>query len=154
MPTTGWNTMPRLEMPDTVRTSASLASACSVATWAASTAATSASYGSALCLLGAVPRTAPSSARKRSATRPAVVRSTQWSAAPLWRMARWNSPAAAGDPSRAPTLMAPADSPATVMLAGSPPNEAMWSRTQRSAATWSARAALPVARRPASSRCR
>ncbi len=58
---------------------------------------------------------------------------TLW-AAPLWAMALANSPAAAGVPSRVPTLMAPADSPKMVTLSGSPPKWAMFSRTQCSAA--------------------
>ena len=39
--------------------------------------------------------------------------------------------AAAGTPIRAATLKAPADSPKMVTRSGSPPNCAMWSRTQR-----------------------
>ena len=57
--------------------------------------------------------------------------------APLWVIACWNSPLATGMASRVVMLMAPADSPATVTRPGSPPNAAMFSRTHRSAATWS-----------------
>jgi hypothetical protein len=58
---------------------------------------------------------------------------TLW-AAPLWRMAAWNSPFAAGVPSSVPTLMAPADSPKIVTFPGSPPKHSMWSRTHSSTA--------------------
>jgi hypothetical protein len=44
---------------------------------------------------------------------------------PLCMMARVNSPLACGEPTSAPTMMAPADSPAMVTLFGSPPNAAM-----------------------------
>ncbi len=53
---------------------------------------------------------------------------------PLSAMARWNSPFASGDAVRACVFDAPADWPPTVTLPGSPPNPAMWSCTQRSAA--------------------
>ena len=45
-------------------------------------------------------------------------------------------------------LIAPADSPKIVTLAGSPPKAAMFSRTHSSAATWSSspRLATPSAR--------
>ncbi len=49
-------------------------------------------------------------------------------------MALWNSRVAAGDASSAEMLIAPADSPKTVTFSGSPPNSAMFSRTQSSAA--------------------
>ncbi len=55
----------------------------------------------------------------------------------LCAMARRNRPAASGMTSRAAIAPAPADSPKTVTRSGSPPNAAMFSRTQRSAATWS-----------------
>jgi hypothetical protein len=55
--------------------------------------------------------------------------------APLCRIARWNRPCAAGSVSKAPMLMAPADSPNTVTRCGSPPKAAILSWTQRKAAT-------------------
>ena len=57
--------------------------------------------------------------------------------APLSPMARANSPCACGDAISALTENEPADSPAMVTFAGSPPNCAMLSRTQRSDAVWS-----------------
>ena len=42
-----------------------------------------------------------------------------------------------GDAMSALTEIDPADSPAMVTRAGSPPNAAMFCRTQRKAATWS-----------------
>jgi hypothetical protein len=59
-------------------------------------------------------------------------------------MARWNSPRAAGMASSMLIAIAPADSPITVTHPGSPPNPAMLSRTQVSAAIWSSRNALPA----------
>ena len=56
---------------------------------------------------------------------------------PLSKIARWNSPALAGDMTRAAVLVDPADWPPTVTLPGSPPNAAMLRCTQRSAACWS-----------------
>ena len=55
----------------------------------------------------------------------------------LCAIALRNRPAASGMTSRAAMEPAPADSPKTVTRSGSPPNAAMFSRTQRSAATWS-----------------
>ena len=55
--------------------------------------------------------------------------------APLWGIARLNSPCANGEPINAPTLMPPADSPKIVTLLGSPPKAAISSRTQRKAWT-------------------
>ena len=60
----------------------------------------------------------------------------------LCAIARRNNPAAAGMTSSDAIAPAPADSPNTVTRSGSPPNEAMFSRTQRSAATWSSSARL------------
>ena len=68
--------------------------------------------------------------------------STCDAAAPLCRIARRNRPSARGIARRAPTLIAPADSPATVTASGSPPNVVMLSRTHSSAATWSSRPRL------------
>ncbi|SHW94499.1 Uncharacterised protein [Mycobacteroides abscessus subsp. abscessus] len=48
-----------------------------------------------------------------------------------------NSPLAWGETIRSHTDTPPADWPAMVTRAGSPPNSAMLSRTQRSAASWS-----------------
>jgi len=59
-----------------------------------------------------------------------------------WAMARLNRPAASSIESRAAITPAPADSPKTVTLAGSPPNRSMLSLTQRSAATASSRPRL------------
>ena len=59
-----------------------------------------------------------------------------------WAMARRNRPLASSIASRAAITPAPADSPNTVTLAGSPPKAAMLSLTQRSAATASSRPRL------------
>src|SRR5699024_3043493 len=61
------------------------------------------------------------------------------SAGMLCAMARRKRPRACGETSKPVTAPAPADSPATVMLSGSPPKATMLSRTQRSAAAWSSR---------------
>jgi len=56
-----------------------------------------------------------------------------------------------------PTLIAPADSPKTVTLPGSPPKAAMFSLTQASAASWSSNpklAATPPSSRASAGRCR
>ncbi len=58
-----------------------------------------------------------------------------WAAAPLCVMAWANRPSASGIDSSVVTLMAPADSPATVTRAGSPPNAEMLSCTHRRAAS-------------------
>ena len=50
-------------------------------------------------------------------------------------MAWWNRPCAAGNASRVPTLIPPADSPKIVTRPGSPPNAAMLSRTHSRAST-------------------
>jgi hypothetical protein len=55
----------------------------------------------------------------------------------LCAIARRNSPFAEGMARSAATIPAPADSPNTVTAAGSPPNPAMFSATQPSAATTS-----------------
>ena len=65
--------------------------------------------------------------------------------APLWEIARWNSPFASGDPTRPAASAAPADSPKMVTFAGSPPKAAMFFCTQVSAATESRTAWLPDA---------
>jgi hypothetical protein len=57
-------------------------------------------------------------------------------------MAWLNRPWASGIDSSEVTLMPPADSPATVTRAGSPPNLAMLSCTHRSAASWSSKPRL------------
>jgi hypothetical protein len=59
-----------------------------------------------------------------------------------WAMARRNRPLAASIASSAETTPAPADSPKTVTLAGSPPKRPMLSLTQVSAATASSRPRL------------
>src|SRR6516164_42773 len=51
---------------------------------------------------------------------------------PLVLMARWKSPAAAGEAIWSQTLDPPADSPKMVTLCGSPPKAAMLRCTQRS----------------------
>ncbi len=51
-----------------------------------------------------------------------------------WAMARWNRPCALSIASSAAITPAPADSPNTVTLPGSPPNAAMFSLTQARAA--------------------
>ena len=60
----------------------------------------------------------------------------------LWAMARPNSPSAAGIVISAVTRPAPADSPNTVTLSGSPPKAEMWSRTHASAVRTSLRPTL------------
>ncbi|MEY9484405.1 hypothetical protein RKD26_000199 [Streptomyces calvus] len=67
-----------------------------------------------------------------------------WCPAPLWVIARRKSPRASGMVIRAVTEIAPADCPKTVTLSGSPPNAAMFSRTQRRAAIWSSSPRLAV----------
>jgi hypothetical protein len=69
-------------------------------------------------------------------------------------MARWNRPLARGIDSRVATLMAPADWPKMVTLAGSPPKAPMFSCTHSSAAIWSRRPRLarPLPRFPAAHR--
>ena len=71
--------------------------------------------------------------------------STPRSIGPLWMIARWNSPAAAGMPSRTLTLAPPPDSPKIVTLPGSPPKAAMLSRTHSSASTMSSAPGEPEA---------
>ena len=65
--------------------------------------------------------------------------------APLCAMARWKRPAATGEPTSAPTMTAPADSPKIVTLSGFPPNAAMLRSTHRSVAMASMSAWLPEA---------
>ena len=55
----------------------------------------------------------------------------------LSRITRRNRPSASGEAHSALTAAAPADSPASVTLSGSPPKAAMLSRTHSSAAIWS-----------------
>ena len=93
--------------------------------------------------VGPVPR---ASARVRVTVRP-----TSWvrvcAAAPDWVIAWANSPLADGIDRSVVTLMAPADSPATVTRAGSPPKAEMFCCTHVRAATWSwrPRFAVPAA---------
>ena len=56
---------------------------------------------------------------------------------PLSMIAFWNSPREPAETMWASTDRPPADSPAIVTLCGLPPNRAILSRTQRSAACWS-----------------
>ena len=58
---------------------------------------------------------------------------------PLSRITLSYKESALGAPSSAEMLIAPADSPKSVTFLASPPNRAMFSRTQRSAAIWSSR---------------
>ena len=58
-------------------------------------------------------------------------------AAPLWPIARWNSPRASGEAMRWLTVYDPADRPNSVTHAGSPPNASMLRCTHSSAATQS-----------------
>ena len=69
------------------------------------------------------------------------VRPSRWD--PLWTIARWNRPRACGMAMMVLTFAPPPDWPKMVTLAGSPPNSAMLSCTQRSAATRSSMPALP-----------
>jgi hypothetical protein len=62
---------------------------------------------------------------------------------PLWMAARAKSPADPGDARCAQTEAPPADWPASVTRAGSPPNAAMLRCTQPSAACWSRKPAFP-----------
>ena len=68
---------------------------------------------------------------------PSAAASTTFHGVPLIANTRWNSPTARGTDSRTIAAAAPADCPATVTLPGSPPNRAISSRTQASAATQS-----------------
>ena len=92
---------------------------------------------------GGARRTRRSRRRRRSAPAPTGSRPRwRWATSPSGgdcRTARWNSPAAAGATSRSIAQSAPADWPASVTRAGSPPNAAMLSRTHSSAAIWSSR---------------
>ncbi len=63
---------------------------------------------------------------------------------PLCKIALWNRPAALGIAMTVDTLPPPPDWPKIVTLPGSPPNAAMLSRTQRSAATRSSMPGLAV----------
>ena len=85
--------------------------------------------------LPASPGVIPISANRSRVTRSALSRDATWAPAPLCRIARENSPRAAGTASRAATLMAPADSPKTVTCDGSPPNDDALAPTHSSAAT-------------------
>ena len=58
---------------------------------------------------------------------------------PLWAMARWNRPWLNGEAIRAEVATLPEDCPNRVTLSGSPPNAAMFSRTQRRPARMSIR---------------
>ena len=60
------------------------------------------------------------------------------------RMARWKRPRDAGAARCQHTLIAPADSPKSVIAPGSPPKARALSRAQRSASRWSRVAQLPV----------
>ena len=62
---------------------------------------------------------------------------------PLSGTALWNRPTASGEVIRAQVLIAPADCPISVTLAGSPPNPAMLFLTNFSAWMVSSRAKLP-----------
>src|SRR5207249_2674118 len=66
------------------------------------------------------------------------------SAGPLWMMALWNSPFAAGKAISTLTLAPPPLSPKIVTLPGSPPKRAILSRTHSSAATMSRMPAVPA----------
>ena len=90
----------------------------------------------------------PSRARNSRACRARVSRSAISGRAGLCAIARVNNPSAAGLASSAKTEVAPADSPNTVTRSGSPPNAAMLSRTQGSAAIWSRRHEVVVEARP------
>ena len=70
-----------------------------------------------------------------SARRVVRSRSAKRTPAPLWMIALWNSPLAAGIASRALTFPPPPDWPKMVTLPGSPPKRAACSRTHSSAAT-------------------
>ena len=63
---------------------------------------------------------------------------------PEKEMAFWNRPAKSGLVRQAITFRPPAEKPERVMLAGSPPNAEMFSRTQSSALAMSSSAKLPV----------
>ena len=77
----------------------------------------------------------PSWSKNSAATRAALSALETLCDAPLWRIALWKSPRAAGTPSSVPMLIAPADSPNTVTFPGSPPKASMLSRTQARAAS-------------------
>ena len=65
--------------------------------------------------------------------------------APLWEIARRNSPFESGEPTRPAASAAPADSPKMVTFPGSPPKPAMFFCTQVSAASESSTPWLPDA---------
>ena len=111
--------------------------------WAARSVSTgSSSTPSALAVLR------PSSASTVSATSEAVSTSLTDSAAPLCGMALRIIDGTPGTPSSVATLIPPADSPNSVMLSGSPPKDAMFSRTHAMAAIWSR---MPLFAAPANS---
>ena len=94
--------------------------------------APSARRHAATSLAAAHPQAATTSAPNACAS--ALLMATQ---APLCISAEENSPAASGEASSMQVSRAPADSPNTSTLAGSPPNDAMLDRTHSNAATWS-----------------
>jgi len=95
------------------------------------------SRSSGTCANASAVGSMPSRSASAAVTRLAVGSDRAKLPPPLWVIARWNSPCARGIDSSAETLIAPALSPNTVTWPGSPPNEAMLSRTHSSAATWS-----------------
>ena len=105
----------------------------------------------ALSIVASAASSAGSMPSRRSTSTPwtaAASGETSNDEAPLCGIARRNKPRAAGAPSSAPTLWPPADSPATVTRAGSPPKAAMLSRTHSRAAIWSSRPKAPAPGRP------
>jgi hypothetical protein len=115
----------------------------SSSSWAAmiAGAGTSRSAGSALTTSSPRPRAATSATVQRSATSGAPTSSCNGGESAATRE---TNPTACGWTSRCRALPAPADSPARVTRAGSPPNTVMFSATQRSAASWSARPQLAL----------
>ena len=81
----------------------------------------------------------PSSAATSSAIRWAPPTEGQAMRDPLMQTADRKSPSAAGHVNRAAQAIPPADCPAIVTLAGSPPKAAMFSCTQRRAASQSSK---------------
>ena len=106
------------------------------ATWAARSRSAGSSKSSP-----ARDRSRPSRASSRSASSAALRSGPTFAAggsrrpAPLWATARWKRPAVRGEVISAATDTAPADSPITVTLPGSPPKTPACSATHSSTAT-------------------
>ena len=102
-----------------------------------------------------VPGVTSTSSSTRAATRVAPAAGEVVMTGPrLGDRPRGTAPRPEARPAGRATLIAPADSPNTVTLSGSPPNPAMLSRTHSRAATWSRIPRLPVPSAPSKSSSR